>query len=124
MTFKALAFTALMAVTAAFPAAAHHSFAMFDGSKTVTLKGTVKEFQWTYPHAWIVMMVPAAQGPAKQWAIELEAPSSLAKRGMVPKTLTPGMPISVLMHPLKDGSPGGSATGLSLTLPGGKRVQF
>jgi hypothetical protein len=124
MRGKALAFLGVLAAVAALPASAHHSFAMFDGSKTVNLKGTVKQFQWTYPHAWIVMMVDQAKGPPQQWAIELEAPSSLAKRGMLPKTLTPGMKISLLMHPLKDGSPGGSATGLTLTLSDGKKIQF
>jgi uncharacterized protein DUF6152 len=108
----------------AVPAFAHHSFAMFDGTKQVTLKGTVKEFQWIFPHAWIVMTVPVAQGQPKQWAIELDSPSLLAKKGLVPKTLRPGMNISVEMHPLKDGSPGGSATGLTLTLPDGKVLRL
>ena len=43
---------------------AHHSFAMFDQSQRMTLKGTVTEFQWTNPHAFIHMSVPAASGPA------------------------------------------------------------
>ena len=47
-----LAVAALVLAPAA-PALAHHSFAMFDQSKIVTLEGTVHEFQWTNPHAWI-----------------------------------------------------------------------
>jgi hypothetical protein len=104
----------------AAPAWAHHSFAMFDIKKTVTLKGTVKEFQWINPHAWIVLTAPVPGGEPKQWAIELPSTRSLARQGFTPKTLRPGMNISLDMHPLKDGSPGGSATGLSLTLPDGK----
>lgn len=123
MTFKGLALVAVAASLCAIPALAHHSFAMFDGKKTMTLAGTVKEFQWTYPHAWIVMVAPD-QGTAKQWAIELESPAGLARKGWAPKTLRPGMKISVNMHPLKDGSAGGSATGLSLTLPDGKLMHF
>jgi hypothetical protein len=104
----------------ATPAWPHHSFAMFDIKKTVTLKGTVKEFQWINPHAWIVLTTPVPGGEPKQWAIELPSTRSLARQGFTPKTLRPGMNISLDMHPLKDGSPGGSTTGLSLTLPDGK----
>ena len=106
------------------PASAHHSFAMFDRSKTITLKGTVKEFQWINPHCWIVILVPGAQGQPKQWAIELESPATLARKGFVPKSLTAGMEISVDVHPLKDGSPGGSGTDLSLKLPDGTVKQL
>ena len=104
----------------AAPAWAHHSFAMFDVKKQVTLNGTVKEFQWINPHAWIVMTTSVPGGEPKQWAIELPSTRSLARQGFTPKTLTPGMKISIDMHPLKDGSPGGSATGLSVRLPDGK----
>ena len=93
---------------------------MFDMGKTTTLTGTVKEFQWIFPHAWIVMIVPDAKGQPRQWAIELESPSTLARKGFVPKTLTPGMKVSLEMHPLKDGSPGGSGTDLKLTFADGK----
>src|SRR5215468_107602 len=82
------------------PAAAHHSFAMFDASKTVTLEGSVKEFQWTNPHAWILLNVANRQGQADVWAIELNGPSALVRDGWKPKTLTPGMNVSVTIHPL------------------------
>src|SRR5260221_6611751 len=91
----------------AIPAVAHHSFAMFDASKTVTLEGSVKEFQWTNPHAWILLNVANQQGQADVWAIELNGPSGLARDGWKPKTLTPGMNVSVTIHPLHDGSIGG-----------------
>jgi hypothetical protein len=47
----------------------HHSYAMFDMTKTVTFEGTVKEFQWTNPHAWIEVMVETPEGP-KQYSLE------------------------------------------------------
>ena len=106
------------------PVWAHHSFAMFDIKKTMTLKGTVKEFQWISPHAWIVMTTPVSGGKPEQWAVELSSPRTLARTGLTPKTLRPGMNISVDIHPLKDGSPGGSATGLTLTLPDGKVLKL
>ena len=41
-------------------AVAHHSGAMFDHTKTVTLRGTVKEFQYTNPHSWLQVLVMGA----------------------------------------------------------------
>jgi hypothetical protein len=99
------------------PASAHHSFAMFDYMESVTVEGTVKEFQWTNPHSWILMMVKNPQGVDQQWAIELGTPAGLSRQGWVPKTLTPGMKITALIHPLKDGTRGGR--GISITLPDG-----
>ena len=104
-------------IFAAAPALAHHSFAMFDAEKNVKLEGTVKEFQWTNPHSWILMMVKNAQGVDEQWAIEMGGPAGLARQGWVPKTLTPGMKISAIIHPLKDGTRGGQF--MAVTLPDG-----
>jgi len=98
----------------AIPAVAHHSFAMFDASKTVILEGSVKEFQWTNPHAWILLNVANQQGQADVWAIELNGPSGLARDGWKPKTLTPGMNVSVTIHPLHDGTNGGQFLGVKL----------
>jgi hypothetical protein len=44
---------------------------MFDAEKVATLEGTVKDFQWTNPHSWILMMVNNPQGQAEQWAIKM-----------------------------------------------------
>jgi len=122
--FTTLGLVGMACALFAAPAGAHHSFAMFDIKKTVTLKGTVKEFQWINPHAWIVLTAPVPGGEPKQWAIELPSTRSLARQGFTPKTLRPGMSISIDMHPLKDGSPGGSATALTLTLPDGKVLKL
>ena len=72
---------------------AHHSFATFDAGRQVTLQGTVKEFQWTNPHAWVILTVDR-NGRPEQWAIEMSGPAGLARLGWRPKTLTPGMPVS------------------------------
>jgi hypothetical protein len=117
MTFKALGLAAIAAAIYAAPAFAHHSFAMFDAEKRVTLEGTVKEFQWTNPHSWILIMVPNAQGADEQWAIEMGAPGGLARQGWVPKTLTPGMKVTATIHPLKDGTHGGQF--MAVKLPDG-----
>jgi len=116
-----LAFAAGAALAASNGAAyAHHSFAMFDADTKITLDGVVKEFQWTNPHAWIMLTVANAEGRAEPWAIELGGPSGLARQGWKPKTLTPGMPVSVTIHPLKDGSHGGQF--MALKLPDGSEL--
>jgi hypothetical protein len=115
-----LAFAAGAAVAAVSSAAyAHHSFAMFDADKRVTVAGTVKEFQWTNPHAFILMMVTNSDGQLDQWSIEMGGPGGLARQGWVPKTLKPGMNISVIMHPLREGH-GGQF--LAVTLPDGTQL--
>ena len=120
MKFKSLGLTGIAIVMSAMPAFAHHSFAMFDAEKTVTLEGTVKEFQWTNPHSWILMTVSNAQGQPEQWAIEMGGPSGLARQGWVPKTLTPGMEVKTVIHPLRDGTAGGQF--MAITLPDGTEM--
>src|SRR4051794_13897655 len=101
----------------AMPAFAHHSFAMFDANKKTTLQGTIKAFEWTNPHSWILMNVANAQGQPETWAIEAGAPAGLAQQGFGPKTLTPGMKVTAIIHPLKDGTHGGQY--VAVTLPDG-----
>jgi hypothetical protein len=103
------AIPALLAV----PVAAHHSGAMFDDKKTVTLAGTVKAFQWTNPHCWIQVLVPSQGGPV-EWSVEMGAPFEIYRTGLRPTSLKPGDKITVIIHPVRDGSRGGlyvSATG-------------
>jgi hypothetical protein len=119
MKLEALGLAGIAVAVCAIPALAHHSFAMFDADKKVTVAGTVKEFQWTNPHAFIVMMVGNGDGQIEQWAVEMGGPSGLARQGWVPKTLKPGMNISVVMHPLREGH-GGQF--LAVTLPDGTQL--
>jgi hypothetical protein len=104
----------------ALPVFGHHSFAGFDLSKTITLTGAVKEFQWVNPHSWIQLMVTDAGGSAVEWSIEMSAPSSLVRQGWKPRILKPGDQITVTAHPLRDGRPGGSL--VSVTLADGTRI--
>jgi Family of unknown function (DUF6152) len=120
MKFRALGLAGIAFTMSAIPAFAHHSFAMFDAEKKMTLDGTVKEFQWTNPHSWILLTVSDAQGKAEQWAIEMGGPSGLARQGWVPKTLTPGMKVQAVIHPLRDGTPGGQF--MAVTLPDGTQL--
>ena len=119
MKFAALGLAGIAVAFGAIPALAHHSFAMFDAGKRVTVAGTVKEFQWTHPHSFILMMVANSDGQVEQWSIEMGGPAGLARQGWVPKTLKPGMNISVIMHPLREGH-GGQF--LAVTLPDGTQL--
>ena len=91
----------------AAPALAHHSFAMFDQRKVMTLEGTVKEFQWTNPHSFIELDVPGRNGQAAHWSIELNSPNNLRRQGWSRTSLKPGERITLRMAPLRDGRPGG-----------------
>lgn len=108
----------LLGALSASPAAfSHHSYAMFDLSQTVTLQGTIREFQWTNPHSWIWIDVPDAKGDPQQWGIEGMSPNYLARRGWSKRTLKQGDKVSVVIHPLKGAEHGGSF--MSVTLPDG-----
>ena len=102
------------ALLAAAPALAHHSFAMFDNQKDVTLQGTIKEFQWTNPHSWIQVLVPDASGKPVEWSIEGGSPNGLARQGWHSTSLKPGDKVQVAIHPMKNGSAGGSLIGVTL----------
>jgi hypothetical protein len=88
---------------------AHHSFAMFDFDKVVTITGTVKEFQWTNPHVVLWVDVPG-KDPAKpdQWWLEMTSPGNLTRGGWNRKAFNPGDRVEVELNPLRDGKLGGA----------------
>jgi len=91
------------------PAAAHHSFAMFDQTRTVTFRGTIKDFQWSNPHAVVwVMPEPQAGGAVLPWTIELTSPGNLTRMGWTRHALKSGDRVDVEINPLRDGQHGGS----------------
>jgi len=87
---------------------AHHSFAMFDNAKEQTLEGTVKDFQWTNPHIWIQVNVKGADGKVTEWSIEGGSPNGLKRSGWSKKSMNAGDKVVMKIHPLKDGTSGGS----------------
>jgi hypothetical protein len=95
---------AIAAMLTASSALAHHSFAMFDQSKTVTIQGTVKDFRWTNPHVFIQVMVKNDQGVDEEWSIEMTSPEHLVRTGWKPGTLKPGDKVTLNIHPLRDGT--------------------
>ena len=111
---SALCLTATGLAPLAAPALAHHSFAMFDQKRIMTLEGTVREFQWTNPHAFIEL--DASGG--RHWSIELNSPNNLKRQGWNRASLKPGDEITVRIAPLRNGKPGGLF--LDLTKADGK----
>lgn len=97
----------------AMPASAHHSYAMFDIDKTVTVEGTVKEFDWTNPHTWIQLVTLDKNGKQVDYPIEMGSVTILAKTGWNPRTLQPGDKVSLQVHPLKSGNAGGDFVALN-----------
>jgi len=88
---------------------AHHSFAMFDQTAKKTLVGTVKEVQWTNPHIWVqVLVMDEKTGTPVEWSIEGGSPNALSRQGWKRSSIKAGDAIEVTIHPLKDGSNGGS----------------
>ena len=82
---------------------------MFDNQKTVTLVGAVKEFQWTNPHSWIQLLVKdPASGKVVEWSIEGGPPDNLLRQGWKRTSLKAGDNATVVIHPIKDGTNGGS----------------
>jgi hypothetical protein len=86
-------------------AAAHHSFAMFDTGKQVTLAGVVTAFEWTNPHAYIELDVPDGT-TVKHWTIELGSTSILMRGGWKFNTLKAGDKVTAVVNPLRNGDPG------------------
>lgn len=110
----------LMVLACAAPAAAHHSFAMFDRERTVTLDGTVKAFQIINPHGWLRVLVADAGGTQDEWSIELGGPFQIKTMGLTESAVHAGDKITVRIHPLRDGSYGGQF--VSATLPNGQVI--
>jgi Family of unknown function (DUF6152) len=103
----------VVAALVAAPGQAHHSSAIYESERTVTLTGEVREFQWTNPHCWIQVIVPGPDGD-EEWSVEMAAPLQVYQAGWKPSTLKPGDAVSVVVLPARDGTYAGlfvSATG-------------
>ena len=104
---------------AAGPALAHHSFAMYDHTRTLTLKGTVTKFQWTNPHAYIELDVPDADGGVKHFSIECTSINMMQRLGWRSTTIKAGDKVKATVSPLLSGQSGGLL--LDVTLPSGEK---
>jgi hypothetical protein len=101
------------------PAVAHHSFAVFDHTRTLTIRGTVTKFQWTNPHGFLEVDVPQPDGTTKHFSIELTSINMMQRTGWRSNMIKAGDKISAVVAPLLSGDPVG--LGLEVTLADGTK---
>ena len=116
---KVVALTGV-ALAIAAPAFAHHSFAMFDRQKAISIDGTVKEYEWVNPHVWIHVTAPDDNGTPREWGFEMQSVQQDYAAGWRADSVKPGDKITIEYHPLKDGSRGGQL--MSATLQNGTHL--
>jgi hypothetical protein len=104
----------------AVPVHAHHSYAAFDMTQTMTLPCTVREFDWRNPHTLIVVVALDGAGKTREYRFEGAAPAMLRRNGWTERTLHFGDHISLDYHPFRGGGAGG--TYVAVTLANGKRL--
>jgi hypothetical protein len=93
---------------------AHHSFAMFDSSKSITVMGTVKNVAYANPHVWVDMVTVNDKNETVTWGMEGGNLGGLYRMGWTKDTIKVGDKITMEVHPLKDGSPGGQIMRVTL----------
>jgi hypothetical protein len=120
MQVKAILSASCALAMVTIPAMGHHSFSMFDREKTLNLTGTVKQLEWTNPHAWLYVMVTDDSGKGIEYPLEMQGTGQAQKNGWHPNTVKPGDRVTVAMHPLKSGSHGGQL--LTVVLPDGRKM--
>jgi hypothetical protein len=99
---------------------AHHSTAMFDDKQQITLTGTIKEFQYTNPHSWLLIDVTGEDGKVTTWGFEAEGPTTLMRSGIRKSSLPVGTKITITGNPMKDGRP--AAAWINATLEDGTKI--
>jgi hypothetical protein len=109
MSTRTILLAGIAASLIAAPAVAHQSFAMFDATKTVTMNGTVKSFEWTNPHMWLTVTVDGTDYP-----LEMQGIAGAVRFGWKRDSVKSGDKITVDIHPLRDGTHGGQLVGVVL----------
>ena len=99
---------AAMALSVAAPALPHHSHTMFDHTRDVTVAGTVTEFVFRNPHVFLYIDVRNDNGETVKYSVEMSNIPNMIKRGIGQSAFKPGDKVTVNLHPLKDGRPGGN----------------
>ncbi|MDB6007982.1 MAG: hypothetical protein JWL65_232 [Gammaproteobacteria bacterium] len=99
-------------------ALAHHSTAAYDYTKTTTLNGVVREFQWSNPHCYIQLLIAGADGQQQEWSIESGTPSLSTRLGWSKDSVKAGDKVTVVLSPMRDGTRAGTLR--TITLQNGK----
>lgn len=117
----ALLVGASVIVSTAAPALAHHSYAMFNRRLDLPMEGVVKQWQLTNPHSYLEVYAPPPGDPTAApvvWTFESGSPAGLIRKGIRRDTMKPGDKVSLVVHPLHSGRPGGELK--IVTLPDGR----
>ena len=108
MNLRLASLTAITAGGFVAPALAHHSFAMYDFDRTVTVQGAVQESEWVNPHSSLRLLVKDERtGRSVMWTLEMGTPAQLFETGIYANSMKPGDVVSMTLHPRKDGSRSG-----------------
>ena len=102
-------------------ASAHHSTAEFDYTKQVTIKGTVKEVQWTNPHSYIQLFTDGGDGTKVQWSVEIGSPSLNINMGWRKTSVKAGDEVTMNLSPARNGKPYGTLR--VLTFADGRKLE-
>ena len=116
--FAVVVAVGLLSLAAAL--SAHHGGSSFDTSKELTLRGTVTEWIWAHPHCFLKFDVKGDDGTVKNWAVEVQNPTDMTKRGWARNSFSPGDQVTVTLQPVKNGAPVGRLR--TATLPGGQTL--
>jgi len=87
---------------------AHHSTAEFDYTKQITIKGTVKEVQWTNPHSYIQLLADGDGGEKTQWSVEIGSPTLNINMGWRKNSVKVGDVVTMNLSPARNGKPYGT----------------
>ena len=118
---KRAVLTLLAIAFAAVPVFAHHSFAMYDHTRTVTLKGEVTKFQWTNPHGYLEIDVKQKDGSTKHYSLEMTSINMMTRLGWRSNMIRAGDIVTATVSPLLNGEPAGLL--LDVTLPDGHKLE-
>ena len=83
---------------------AHHSRAMFDVEKLISVEGVVTDVQWRFPHMWIAVDVPGPGGKTESWGFEGAGAAMMVASGISPQILKVGNRVKIIAHPPRDSS--------------------
>jgi hypothetical protein len=120
-TRRAFLAAGLGVFVAARPARAHHSTAMYDMANPKTVRGTVKRFEWTNPHAFLFLEVKDEKGAMVEWEVEMMSLNHLRSYGWVRTTVKPGDVVAATGAPARNGAP--SMIAGVVELPDGRKIR-
>ena len=118
----ALGAAALSFALVAVPALAHHSYSMFDRTKTISIAGTVLTWEMVNPHSFLWVVVKTDTGAQQTWGLEAGGVPALMRAGVKKSAVQAGQKVSVDLHPLRDGRTGGQL--VSVTFQDGKVLRM